>query len=201
MEREKSHHVKAGFIYYGIALAVSALCITKLISVWEFDDILGGKIILAFSIAINNFFSSLIPVGILCLIRILCSKRPITVFLLNTLWIVSGLVVAYRSILVNTLERDTHWQALIGIMPYVVIGAIYYLKIYPDNRNDEDAPDTPLYYFQRNGERVGPFTLNELMKQPITIDTLVWKNGQEGWLKAEQIDEIKERFGPIPPAI
>lgn len=64
-----------------------------------------------------------------------------------------------------------------------------------------------MYHVAVNGQATGPFDL-AVLKQMIgngqlTDDTLVWKNGMEEWIKAGNVDELKELFiniiPPIPP--
>lgn len=46
-----------------------------------------------------------------------------------------------------------------------------------------------------NGQSVGPFTLSELILNPeLKADTLVWKPGQNGWIPAKEIEELKVKF-------
>jgi hypothetical protein len=35
------------------------------------------------------------------------------------------------------------------------------------------------YYYAKNGERLGPFTLEEMQKKDLDNDTLVWYEGLE----------------------
>lgn len=55
------------------------------------------------------------------------------------------------------------------------------------------------YFYILNNEKKGPFSLTELQKEGINIDTLIWYQGLEIWTKAENISEIKEILYLIPP--
>ena len=44
------------------------------------------------------------------------------------------------------------------------------------------------YYYVNDGKSVGPYSLEELMKQPITPNTFVWTKGLVNWEK--QMDFI-----------
>jgi len=57
------------------------------------------------------------------------------------------------------------------------------------------------YYFSEGNEIRGPFAMDELKDQPIHIDSLVWREGFEGWQAAGQTPELAELFKPAtsPP--
>ncbi len=64
--------------------------------------------------------------------------------------------------------------------------------------------DTQFFIFI-DGNEAGPFTLDNIMRQGITPDTLVWFQGQPNWTKAGDIPELKalldrERNSPQQPA-
>ena len=54
------------------------------------------------------------------------------------------------------------------------------------------------FYIVINGEQKGPFDINELRAQGITKDTLVWKEGYAGWVKAESVPELAGLFTTPP---
>ena len=61
------------------------------------------------------------------------------------------------------------------------------------------------FYIDENNEQAGPLSIEDLQKV-ITSKTLVWKKGQAGWLKAEDIPELKsivkvEAPPPIPQPV
>lgn len=47
------------------------------------------------------------------------------------------------------------------------------------------------YYIIENGERRGPFSLDQLATMNITSETLVWYEGLEDWKKAGDIDVVR----------
>ena len=50
------------------------------------------------------------------------------------------------------------------------------------------------YYYAKNEEKIGPLTLDELKKVDIKDDTLVWYEGLDDWIKAEELKELKSLF-------
>lgn len=58
-----------------------------------------------------------------------------------------------------------------------------------------------LYYLAVNGNRTGPFTINELKDKKIERSTLVWSEGMENWTKAELLPELKGFLRTEPPPI
>jgi hypothetical protein len=55
------------------------------------------------------------------------------------------------------------------------------------------------YYIVINGEQKGPFSIDELRSQGITPETLVWKEGYAGWVKAGSVPELSGIFTTPPP--
>jgi len=55
------------------------------------------------------------------------------------------------------------------------------------------------YYYSTGGVKHGPFTLEELKKQPITPDTLIWYEGLPDWRPAKEIPELQSMFSQTPP--
>ncbi len=58
-----------------------------------------------------------------------------------------------------------------------------------------------VYYVAVNGQKTGPFSINELKTQNIKRDTLVWTEGLSEWTKAEFIPALKELFKAMPPPV
>ncbi|MDE6396486.1 MAG: CD225/dispanin family protein, partial [Muribaculaceae bacterium] len=56
------------------------------------------------------------------------------------------------------------------------------------------------YYIDANGQQTGPFNLNELVNQPITRQTYVWREGLSSWVMADQLPELAPSFNNVPPA-
>lgn len=50
------------------------------------------------------------------------------------------------------------------------------------------------YYISLRGEQVGPFTLDELVHQPVRRKTLVWSEDEWLWVRAARMAELAERF-------
>jgi uncharacterized RDD family membrane protein YckC len=57
------------------------------------------------------------------------------------------------------------------------------------------------YYVAVNGQKTGPFSIEELKSKNITRETLVWTDGLENWTKAEYIPMLKEILRATPPPI
>lgn len=77
------------------------------------------------------------------------------------------------------------------------------------NKNKQHSDITPppipkfsSYYVASNGKPIGPFDIKTLYSMKsngeINENTLLWKEGMENWLAANQIDELKELFIAIP---
>ena len=50
------------------------------------------------------------------------------------------------------------------------------------------------YYYAKNEEKIGPLSLDELKKIELKKDTLVWHEGLDDWIKAEDVSELKSLF-------
>lgn len=60
------------------------------------------------------------------------------------------------------------------------------------------------YFYAKNGEQVGPFSLQELKEEGITPRTKIWYFGLESWTEAELLPELKGFFRTsehMPPPI
>lgn len=76
------------------------------------------------------------------------------------------------------------------------------------NNNNSGPPPIPgpvSYFVAVNGQQQGPFTVPSL-QQMISVgsfnrDSLVWKQGMSGWLKAGDVPELSGLFGAAPPPI
>lgn len=76
------------------------------------------------------------------------------------------------------------------------------------NNNNSGPPPIPgpvSYFVAVNGQQQGPFTLPSL-QQMLSVgsfnrDSLVWKQGMSGWLKAGDVPELSSLFGAAPPPI
>lgn len=59
------------------------------------------------------------------------------------------------------------------------------------------------YYLVINGEKSGPFTIDQLATQQLTPETPVWTEGMSDWVPAQQVAELSSLFAsqaPIPEA-
>ncbi len=50
------------------------------------------------------------------------------------------------------------------------------------------------FYIDAAGKQKGTFTPDELRKENIRRDTLVWTQGMEQWVRAEELDDLREIF-------
>jgi hypothetical protein len=56
----------------------------------------------------------------------------------------------------------------------------------------------PMWHIAENGQTRGPIPQSALAAQ-ITRDTLVWTEGQSGWLKAGDVPALARLFASMPP--
>ena len=54
------------------------------------------------------------------------------------------------------------------------------------------------YYLVKDGQRVGPLSLEELVQNGLTPDSLVWTDGMTDWAPANQLAELAPVFAPAP---
>lgn len=57
------------------------------------------------------------------------------------------------------------------------------------------------YFYAENGQKFGPFTLEELKDKKIKKSTLVWSEGMDDWAKAETFEELKSLLVLEPPPL
>jgi hypothetical protein len=50
------------------------------------------------------------------------------------------------------------------------------------------------YYYVADGKSVGPYSIEEIMKHPITPDTYVWTKGLVNWVKLNELPEVYQRY-------
>jgi hypothetical protein len=62
------------------------------------------------------------------------------------------------------------------------------------NGNNQTAPVTVQYYFAKDGQRIGPYSENDIFKfiasGLINNQTYLWKTGMSDWSIAEQFSEF-----------
>jgi membrane protease subunit (stomatin/prohibitin family) len=77
----------------------------------------------------------------------------------------------------------------------------------PQNNNagPPPIPGGSSYFIAINGAQQGPFTIPSLQQMisagSFNRDSLVWKQGMSGWLKAGEVSELAGLFGAAPPPI
>lgn len=57
------------------------------------------------------------------------------------------------------------------------------------------------YYILTNGEKQGPFSLEQLREQMITRETMVWRAGLDEWMPACKVYELADLLRELPPDI
>lgn len=57
------------------------------------------------------------------------------------------------------------------------------------------------YYYEEDGQAMGPLTLAELKSKRINRNTLVWTEGMDQWAPAEKVQELKGLIVPTPPPL
>jgi len=55
------------------------------------------------------------------------------------------------------------------------------------------------FFLLKNGQQVGPFSVDDLKIKKIKKTNLVWAEGMADWLKAGEIAELKGLFAATPP--
>jgi len=55
------------------------------------------------------------------------------------------------------------------------------------------------YFLLKNGQQVGPFSVDDLKAKKIKKTNLVWAEGMADWLKAGEVTELKGLFAAAPP--
>lgn len=58
-----------------------------------------------------------------------------------------------------------------------------------------------LYYYVKDSEKVGPYTLEELRTKNITTETLIWHEGLPSWIRAKDSQDLNSFFSLTPPSI
>ncbi|NET02633.1 MAG: SPFH domain-containing protein [Sphaerospermopsis sp. SIO1G1] len=64
------------------------------------------------------------------------------------------------------------------------------------------APPLPIqtqWYVFSNGQRLGPFTSEQLLGQGLTAQTYVWCTGMQDWQQANQVSELETLLTSFPP--
>lgn len=66
-------------------------------------------------------------------------------------------------------------------------------------------PAEEKFHLAINGQQTGPFSVSELknmiLSSEFSLETLVWKEGMAGWLKADDVEVLNKLFGSAPPPI
>ena len=77
-----------------------------------------------------------------------------------------------------------------------------------NNNNNQQPPPVPggsSYFVAVNGQQQGPYTLAVLQgmstQGSFTRESLVWKQGMTGWLKAGEVSELNSLFSSVPPPL
>ncbi|SEW25085.1 Membrane protease subunit, stomatin/prohibitin family, contains C-terminal Zn-ribbon domain [Cognatiyoonia koreensis] len=77
-------------------------------------------------------------------------------------------------------------------------------------RQPQAAPPAPppppvehVWHIAENGQTKGPFSKADLgrmvSEKSVTRDTMVWTPGQDGWMKADDVQELAQLFTVMPP--
>lgn len=57
------------------------------------------------------------------------------------------------------------------------------------------------YYYTDGKDKYGPFTIEELKRYSLTVDTLVWCEGMKDWTRAGEVIELRTLFPFDPPSV
>jgi membrane protease subunit (stomatin/prohibitin family) len=60
-------------------------------------------------------------------------------------------------------------------------------------------PVQPQWYLSRDGQNIGPFSVNQLLQNGLTPQTFVWRVGMTDWQVASTIAELAALLPPSPP--
>ena len=55
------------------------------------------------------------------------------------------------------------------------------------------------FYVAKNGQQTGPFSVEQLLAEGVTPETLVWCEGMAQWTPAKDVAEIAPLFAQVPP--
>lgn len=55
------------------------------------------------------------------------------------------------------------------------------------------------YWISTNGEKDGPYSLEQLQNKTIPPNTLVWHEGLENWVPARELPEFANLYSQTPP--
>lgn len=59
----------------------------------------------------------------------------------------------------------------------------------------------PLYFYEKNGNKVGPVPVDEMLQLKLCESTLVWKEGLSGWVAAKELPELSNSLLKEPPPL
>ena len=54
------------------------------------------------------------------------------------------------------------------------------------------------YYLAKNGQKAGPFTIEQLVQNGLTPESLVFTQGMTAWTKASEVAELASVLKPTP---
>lgn len=57
------------------------------------------------------------------------------------------------------------------------------------------------YYILEQGQKKGPFSLQELKKKNIQPTTYIWRLGMNNWTEAQEMPELSDLLQEIPPPV
>ncbi len=63
------------------------------------------------------------------------------------------------------------------------------------------VPAAPLYFIAVGTDRRGPFTLEQLVEQPIAGSTMIWQKGMSQWNRASDVPLIATLLEDLPPPL
>jgi membrane protease subunit (stomatin/prohibitin family) len=66
-------------------------------------------------------------------------------------------------------------------------------------------PQSVSYFVAKDGQQTGPFDMNALSNMAkegsFTKESLVWKQGMDGWKASSEVSELAKVFGAVPPPL
>ena len=57
------------------------------------------------------------------------------------------------------------------------------------------------FYYEQNGQRLGPILIEDIKHLQISGETLIWFEGLSEWTKAKEISDLADYLKKIPPPL
>jgi len=75
----------------------------------------------------------------------------------------------------------------------------------PPTSTPPPLPTENSYFVAVDGQQTGPYPVSQIKQKisnsEVQRSSLVWSEGMSGWLKADEVDELKPLFASVPPPL